>query len=559
MNRWLIGLCIMVSATACRRESRQPEEQVLVASATLTSAWIRNFNPFSPNALWPTRAGVYEPLLIYNTLTGRYVPWLATSHRWSDDSLSLEFELRKDVQWSDGNGFDADDVVFTFELMKNHPALDTGSVWQRILGIDKLAPHRVRFRLAHPDYPALPVLAHQMIVPEHIWVKVQAPSTFRNETPVGTGPYPIVGSFRTQLFELDKHPNYWKKEAVLAKKLRMPAYQGNDTVSLALVSGDIDWAGHNVPLIERTYIPRDPVHFKYWFPPLGGMVFLFANTTRPPLDDARVRKAISLAIDRNRLVKIGMSGYTQPADGTGLSPVYDRWKCCKTEAEALTRHNPNESQALLRSAGCRKEKNQWTCQGKVLRFGLEVVNGWTDWIRSAQVIKQDLGAIGIHVQVKSYDFGAWFEHVQMGRFDLSIGWSNEGSTPYEFYGGLASSKTVKPVGQAGPTNWHRFADKTFDMLLDTFASTPPGLKREQLVDQMQARFIETLPAIPLFPNPSWGTYSTRHFVGFPNAKKPYAKLSPHADPERLLLMTTIAPRTKNTSDGIADRTGAGGP
>ena len=120
-----------------------------------------------------------------------------------------------------------------------------------------------------------------MIVPHHIWAEVDTPATFRNLEPVGTGPYPRVESFRTQLFELGRHPNYWKKSAQLAKKLRMPAYQGNDTVSLALVSGDIDWAGHNVPLIERTYVSRDPEHFKYWFPRSAAWCFL-ANTTRSP-------------------------------------------------------------------------------------------------------------------------------------------------------------------------------------------------------------------------------------------------------------------------------------
>ena len=106
-----------------------------------------------------------------------------------------------------------------------------------------------------------------------------------------------------------------------------------------------------------------------------------------------------------------------------------------------------------------------------MRLTLEVVNGWSDWIRSAQLIKQDLKAIGIEVNVKSYDFGAWFEHVQKGEFELSIGWSNEGPTPYDFYTQLASTKTVKPVGEAGPTNWHRFGDPQFDALLETFSRT----------------------------------------------------------------------------------------
>ena len=180
-----------------------------------------------------------------------------------------------------------------------------------------------------------------------------------------------------------------------------------------------------------------------------------------------------------------------------------------------------------------------------MRLTLEVVNGWSDWIRTAQLIKQDLKAIGIDITVKAYDFGAWFEHVQKGEFELSIGWSNEGVTPYDFYAQLASTKTVKSVGEASPTNWHRYGDPQFDELLDTFSQTPPGTPRRALVHRMQERFMDSLPAIPLFPNPSWGTYSTRHFEGFPNGNNPYAKLSPHATPERLLLLTTVRAKEGN--------------
>ena len=81
--------------------------------------------------------------------------------------------------------------------------------------------------------------------------------------------------------------------------------------SLALISGDIDWAGHTIPRIEKTYVNRDPKHFQYWFPPLGGMVFLYANTTTAPLGKVSVRRALSHAIDRERIVRIGMSGYTK--------------------------------------------------------------------------------------------------------------------------------------------------------------------------------------------------------------------------------------------------------
>jgi peptide/nickel transport system substrate-binding protein len=423
--------------------------------------------------------------------------------------------------------------------MGRHKALDTAAIWSRLQSVHAVGQRRVRFTLKTVDYPALAVLAHQMIVPEHIWASIKKPVEFTNPVPVASGPYTEVKTFRTQLFELGLNPHYWQATEQLAKKLRMPAYSGNDTVSLGLVSGEIDWAGHALPLIERTYVARDPVHFKYWFPPYGGMVFLYANTARAPFHKAKVRKAISHAIDRKRLVRVGMSGYTKPADGSGLSPTYQTWKCCQADADAVTAHDPAAAIALLKASGCQRDDSTWSCQGKPLQLTLEVVNGWSDWIRTAQLIKQDLAEIGIHIEVKTLDFGAWFDHVQKGQFDLSIGWSNEGHTPYDFYRQLVSTKTRKPEGEASPSNWHRYGDAQFDRLLDTFSQTPEGPKRKTIIHELQSRFIEILPAIPLFPNPSWGTYSTRYFEGFPSGDNPYGKLSPHADPERLLVLTRV--------------------
>jgi peptide/nickel transport system substrate-binding protein len=88
----------------------------------------------------------------------------------------------------------------------------------------------------------------------------------------------------------------------------MIAYPSNDQANLALVEGEIDWAGNFVPAIERTFVARDRAHHGYWYPPTGSTVFVYPNTQRAPLDDVRVRKALSLAIDRRRVVDIGLYG-----------------------------------------------------------------------------------------------------------------------------------------------------------------------------------------------------------------------------------------------------------
>ena len=104
-----------------------------------------------------------------------------------------------------------------------------------------------------------------------------------------------------------------------------------------------------------------------------------------------------------------------------------------------------------------------------------------------------------------------------------------------------SSRTVRPLGEMAGGNWHRFGDPTSDELLARFETTDDVAVQREIVRQIEARFVELAPAIPLFPNPAWGVFSTRRFDGFPSAQFPYASLSPHREPERLIVLTSLVP------------------
>ena len=94
-------------------------------------SWTRNFNPLSPagTARWPTKCGIYEPLYIYNSMTTKWVPWLAESYRWKKQNKVLEVKIRDNVVWSDGVPFTANDVAFTTNIKKKFTALDTRNAW----------------------------------------------------------------------------------------------------------------------------------------------------------------------------------------------------------------------------------------------------------------------------------------------------------------------------------------------------------------------------------------------------------------------------------------------
>jgi peptide/nickel transport system substrate-binding protein len=539
---WVLSALLM----ACSSEPRPRAPGVLFVSVEMQSAWVRNFNPLftGANARWPTRAGVYECMEVFTPSTGQWHPWLATAHAWSEDRKTLRFTLREGVLWSDGRPFSAEDVAYTFQLLKQHPALDTGGAWRFLSEVSAEGPQTVAFHFARVYIPGFTELAHQPLVPRHIWEHVADPVTFTNPDPVATGPFTQVRVFRNQVYELGRNPHYWQPGRPAVDALRFLAFPTNDQANLALVEGEVDWAGNFVPAVDRTFVSKDPEHHGRWFPLFGSTVFLYPNTTRPPLDDVRVRKALSMALDRERLVDIAMYGYTRPADATALNDSYTGWRDAEAAKGAWVHHDEAAANALLDEAGLKKGPDgvRRLADGQPLELEIEVVGGWSDWVRAGQVLARDLRKLGVQAHLKTYEFGAWYARLQKGEFQLSIAWSLDGPTPYIFYKWLLSQRTVRPVGEVAAANWHRFGDAEADALLTRFETETSLEEQKALMAAVQRRFSETAPAIPLFPNPSWGESNSRRFTGWPSQERPYARLSPHAEPDSLLVLTSLAPR-----------------
>jgi peptide/nickel transport system substrate-binding protein len=548
----LASACLGLMASASCTRTRPPTPRdVLVVSKEQEASWIRNFNPLSPavSPRWPTAAGVYEPLLVHDSIHGVYVPWLATAHEWRDAGLTLRFTIRSGVSWSDGRPFRARDVAFTFELLRRFPALDRRGVWQFLREVR--APDDATFELAfsRPFLPGLDEIAPQPIVPEHVWRDVADPVTFANETPVATGPFTEVRQFTEQVFELGRNPHYWQPGKPAVAALRMPAYSSNDRANLGLVFDEVDWAANFVPAIDRVFVARDPAHHAYWFPLTGSTIFLYANTQHAPFDDVRVRKALSLAIDRKLLIDVALHGYSRPSDATALCDAHAGWRSLDpaTAAEGdWVQFDRARAEALFDEAGLRLGADGFRHDqhGAVLRRELLVVAGWSDWVRAAQVIARNLRSVGVDASVRAYDFGAWFSRVQSGDFDLTIGWSVEGPTPYVFYRWLMSTATVKPLGTATSSNWHRFGDRDADRILEAFEREADPVAQHRLIADLTRRFVRTAPAIPLYPNPSWAEFNTQRITGFPDRDHPYADPSPNKDDrgETLLVLTALTPR-----------------
>lgn len=560
----VIALCVLLALplVGCRKRGRtKHEEGVAVVVPTLSPTFIRNFNPFfESQARWPTTAGIYEPTIIFNRATGKFVPWLAEEWWWQDENKRLVLKIRTGVKWADGKPLTAHDVAFTFELMKKFDALDQSSVWKHLQRIE-VEGRNVHFHFHHPfTTPVLFMIGRQPIVPEHVWKDVKDPVRFANESPVGSGPYNQVLSFKPQMYEIGANPDYWQEGKPGLKKFRLPAFGGNEAQALALIGGDIDWGAAFLPAIDRLFVEKDPEHHGYFFPSLEGTVMLYANTTKEPFDSIEVRKALSHAIDRDLIVRIAMQNYTRKADATALSDLYAKYHDPKVLEEEgdWTTYDPEKARRMLDAAGIRKGKKGYRTRpdGSPLEVDLNCVVGWSDWIIAAEIMVKNLRAVGIDATLRTYAYGAWFNKLQNGDFQLSMSWSDGAATPWSFYQRQMSRDSYRPIGEPAENNWQRFVSPRADKLLTAFASTSDPAEQKRLASELQREFVRKAPAIPLFPGPTWGEYNTSRVVGFPSKKHPYAPLAPYKSPGQLLTMVELRPRGVPP---LSDNPGEGAP
>lgn len=498
----------------------------------------RNFNPFSPNSAPMTHEAIYESLLIYNPAAGDTVPWLAESWEASEDGLTLTFHLREGVTWSDGEPLSAEDVVTSVELQKE---LLGGFEYLDSATADDEST--VSFHLDRPFSPALHQLGQMNIVPAHIWSEHDDPGEDLNEEPVGTGPYTEVVSFQSQSFELGPNPEYWQPEKQRIPGIRMLAFAGNDGANLAAISGDVDWAPQYMPDIETTFVAQDPEHRHYWFPPTGAQINWQLNTAQEPFDDPQVRKALSMAIDREHIVEVGMAGYAIPADCTGLVGTYEMWQdpALVDDCE-WTEHDPDAAEDLLDELGftAGADGARSTPDGDPFTFDISVGSTSSDWLSVANIISQNLADIGIRASVDSPDWASVVAAYESGDFDTGIVWSANEPSPYQYFRTLMSPETVTDIGDQTFENYHRFGDDRADALLDDLAAASEPEEQHELVGELQALYDETAPVIPLFPGPEWGAYTTENFVGWPDEDDPYATLSTRS-PTTVLVLTSLEP------------------
>ena len=157
----LLSLVLVACGTSNQGKSGS---HLLTAICSVGGSYTQNMSPFSPNVNCGIDGPVYENLVYVNGVTGQETPMLATGYQFSADNMTLTFQIRENVKWSDQKAFSANDVAFTFNMLQKYPAADSSGLWQHLSSVT--APDAKTVVMKFKD--ASPTLLRGCLISDHI-------------------------------------------------------------------------------------------------------------------------------------------------------------------------------------------------------------------------------------------------------------------------------------------------------------------------------------------------------------------------------------------------------
>lgn len=503
-----------------------------------------NLNPFLPGDqhLLPTNSAIYETLFYVNSINGRVTPVLGTASKWSADNKTLTVTTRSGVKWNDGQAFSAADAAFTFNYLKQFPALDTSGIWKSGLTSVKAAGSTLTFTFSAPNTPVFAYLANTPIVPQHIWSAVKDPLTFTNQKPVATGPF-TFDSYSQQALRVLKNKSYWMPDKPAVDALVWLATSSNDAALLKLLSGEVDfgYVGISDP---KGFAARGPNNVYWW--PTNNINFLYFNTVKAPMNDPAFRRAVAGAINTQNVAQKAYAGAVPAASASSIMPGQQaQWLPASAKA-LLPKYDTAAADKALTAAGYRKDATgkRLGKDGKPLpAFKILVGAGWTDFITMAQVVGDDLKKVGITTTIDQQAWGSYSGGLQTGTYDMGVSWGwGNGATPYYTFNAAFNPDFSAPVGKTAPSNLSRYTNPAITKALATFRSTSDAAAQKTAMSTIITTVLKDMPWVPLTDRTQFGLYNTSRFTGFPSAQNPYNDASPDDTAGARLLYLNVKPK-----------------
>ena len=354
---------------------------------------------------------------------GSIVPDLAKSWSWSADGKALTFKLQEGVKWHDGQPFTAKDVVCTFDLLtgKAETKLRTNPRQSWYSNVEKVVANgdlEVTVHLNQPQPSLLALLAsgYSPVYSCHV-----PPAQMRTR-PIGTGPFKFVELKPNESVKVTKNQDYWKKGKPYLDGIDFTIMPNRGTAMLSFISGRFDitfpWEV-TIPLLKdiKSQVPNAQCQVTS----MNNSTNLIVNRDAPPFNNADLRLALSLAIDRKAFVDIINQGDAE-LGGTMQPPTDGVWGMPKAMYEAVPGYGPdvekNRAQAreLMKKAGYGPDKRM---KLKVSTRGISLYKD------PAVILAGQLKEIWVDADVEIIETAQWFTKV--ARKDYSVGLNTTGN------------------------------------------------------------------------------------------------------------------------------------
>lgn len=455
----LLSACVF----GCSAPARPPGTAVIASGADLESG-----NPLvtvHPMSRQVQRHALFVTLVKLDAAL-QPVPYFARSWHWDAAHVTLTFVLLRGLAWHDGAPTTARDVVFTFESVRN-PKLgapragDFSAVSSVVATSDTSV--EIRFSIAQPALPV--VFAELPIVPAHLLdsVPLAAWRSYKFSTaPLGNGPFKFGERVAGRRWRFVRNTNF---PAAMGgpphlEQFVVAVVDEAATKFAGLVSGELDMAGVSPSMAHL--VKKDPSLFLETPPALFSTLLAF-NTTRAPFNDERVRRAIALSINRQRLVDAAVAGYATPA-GSAIPPGVAVFEV--REPQFL----PAIADSLLDAAGWKRGASGMRMQGtSALR--VKIITVGSGDMAAEQLLQADLQERGIAVDVQVRELATFLSTVRAEQKDFDAAYTGVS-------GDLALGHLIAMFHSSqrgGALDYTAFHSTTLDSAFNAARVAAPGL------------------------------------------------------------------------------------
>jgi peptide/nickel transport system substrate-binding protein len=420
----------------------------------------------------------FKPIESTDTIIGE----LAEKWSWQDNYRNLVFFLRKNVKWHDGKPFTSKDVKFTFDMLREGPdapaklRINPRKDWYaNVEAVEAPDPYTVAFRLKRPQPSLLSMLAtgYTPIYAAHI-----PPANYRN-TCIGTGPFKVKEWRKGEYLDYVKNPDYFIKGRPYLDALHYVVIVERGTRTAALQAGQLDAAFPG----ETTKAAADQLKKavpKLVITPVGASVSdnIILNTKKPPFDNAKVRLAVSYAIDRTGLIQAVHQGAGVP--GAAMAPrPYGVWGMAEKDLLVLPGYGKpadmkDKARKLLAEAGITPQHP--------LRVEM-VTRAIAVYVDMASFVINELKQVGIEATLKQIETAQW--HAMATRGDFQIGANLTGLGVDD-----PDANLYENFACGSPRNYSAYCDEPVMKMIDQQSQELDSKKRQAMVIAIQKKLEE---------------------------------------------------------------------